>query len=252
MKNKQTKLLILSALMLAVISPSYADFGIVAGVGKNNGYKDLDSSTQGGIGFQYRGEKFNAAPFDGMSYDFTNSNKYAVEALLTSKNGGYKAKDSTALKGMGKKHPSIDIGGRVIMDTGYGNAVFDLTKDVNASKGVEAQLKLGGIGPHASHWDGQREFTVTPVAGVRYQSAKVVDYYYGVKGSEATGSRKAYKAKSAITPFVGLEAQAKITSHFSVDAGLGISKRSSSVRNSPLTSDRKYETSANIGLTYWF
>jgi len=250
-KNKKV-LLAASIATLLLSNYAYADFGVGAGASTNNGYKDLDDKGVLSLGIEYRGDKFNLGR-DGISYDFTNSNKYATELLLTSNNYGHRPKYSKkTFGGMDKRKTSIDIGGRVIVDTGVGPAVFEATKDVHKSKGYEVGLKLGGIAPHAPHWTGKRQVTISPAVGVRYQSSKVANYYYGVKGSEATATRKAYKAKSAVTPFVGLEAQANISPHFSVNADLGVAKRAKSIRNSPLTSDKKYQLGAQLGFTYWF
>lgn len=251
LKTKNTKQLLIVAISLSLSAVAHADFGIRAETGKVEEYKDPDKDVQLLLGLEYRGEKFNMGK-SGISYDFTNSNKYAAEVLLSSKNYGYEASDSKTFSGMKKRNPSLDLGGRFIMDTRVGPAVLDVTKDVNSSKGFEAALKLGGITPHAAHWTGERNVTVAPAIGVRYQSAKTVDYFYGVKKTEATSARSAYKGKSAVTPFIGLEAQANITPHFSVNADLGVSKRAKSIKDSPLTNNKDHELGANIGITYWF
>lgn len=254
-KNKTAQCLFI-ALSLSVSTAAHADFGISVGVtNSNNEYKkskkkkvELDAL----LGLQYRGEKFNMDK-GVISYDFTDSNKYGLEVIATSRNGGFKAKDSNTFKGMKERDGSLDIGGRAIIDTGFlGSVVIDVTKDFNKSKGFEAGVKLGGISPHAPHWTGERTIKVAPTAGLRFKSKKMVDYYYGVKGSEATSSRKAYKGKSAITPFLGIEAQANMTKHFTLHGGLGVMKQGSAIRNSPLTSDKKYQGVASIGVTYWF
>ncbi len=251
-----TKPLIIMAISLSLLSlPTYADWGV--GLDLDNQkmqykHKKNDVELTGYLNLRHRGEKFNIDK-GAMSYDFTNSNNYAVEAIIASKNSGFKAKDRTLFNGMTKRKDSIDVGGRVIFDTGViGSAVFDITKDVHASKGLEANFKIGGISPHAPHWTGERSTNVAAVAGLRYQDAKVIDYYYGVKNAEATASRKAYKGKSAITPFIGVEAQVNITPHVTIDGGLGVSKRAKSIRNSSLTNDKKYDFGANIGISYWF
>lgn len=230
---------------------AHADFGIRAGVANTNDYKNLDHDVSVLVGLEYRGEKFNISK-EGISYDFTNSNKYAIEALLTSKNSGHEDKDSKTFKDMDDRNPSLDIGGRVIVDTGIGPAVFDVTKDVNASKGYEAGIKFGGIAPHAPHWTGKKEVKFAAAASLQYQSKDVVDYYYGVKNSEVATGRKAYKGKSALTPYIGIEAQANLTKHISINADLGVTKRASSIIDSPLTDDKEYQAIAKIGFTYWF
>lgn len=258
-KQNDSKALFIIATSFALLStPTYADWGVNIDV--NNTplhYKDAktkknDNDVQAALGLQYRGDKFNIDN-DSISYELTHTDKYAIEAFGTFKNQGFDAKNNKTFKGMKERKTSIDIGGRLIANTELiGPIVFDATKDVSASKAFEAKIKVGGIAPHAPHWTGKRNITIAPVASLRYQSKKVVDYYYGVKNTEATASRKAYKAKSAITPFIGVEAQANITPKFSIDVGLGVAKLAKSIKNSPLTTNRKYLPSANINFTYWF
>jgi len=250
-------LFILATSFVLLSTPTYADWGV--GMNINNEphqYKDSENKKnykrlQGFLNLQYRGDKFNMDR--DLSYELSNSKQYAIEAFATTKNQGFKAKDNKTFEGMKKRKTSVDIGARMIAKTGLGSVVFDMTKDVHASKGFEANIKIGGIAPHAPHhWTGQKSLTMSPVASLRYQNSKVVDYYYGVKNSEATATRKAYKAKSALTPYLGLEAQAIITPNITIDGGLGFSKQAKSIRDSAITSDKKYLPSANIGLTYWF
>jgi outer membrane scaffolding protein for murein synthesis (MipA/OmpV family) len=154
---------------------------------------------------------------------------------------------------MTERDLSIDLGGRVIVETGFlGTAVVDVTKDIHSSKGIDAGIKFGGIAPNAPHWTGEKQVTVAAVGGVRYQSDKVIDQYFGVKNTEVTADRSAYKGKSATTPFIGFEAQANLTPHITIDGGLGVSKTATSIRNSALTDDKKYALAADIGFTYWF
>ena len=233
-------------------SIAYADWG--AGIGLNNElmrYEDDDINLTALLNIKYQGERANLDK-DGLSYEFIKGEKYAVEVLATSKNQGYEARDINVLKGMKDRDASVDLGGRVIIKTGLGSAVVDVTKDVNQSKGIDASIKLGGIAPHASHWTGKKNVTVAATGGLRYQSEKTVDYYYGVKNSEATATRAAYKGKSATTPFVGVEAQANFSKHFTIDAGLGLEKVANSIQESSIADDDDYQVTANVGFTYWF
>ena len=253
-KNQKNTQLLIAALSLSLFTTvSYADWGVRLGVQNDLAQYDIEGKNKRSALFslQYRGDKFNIDK--GISYDLSNSNKHAIELFAASKNEGFKSSTDKLFKGMSKRKTSLDIGARAIVDTGYlGNAVIDMTRDVNASKGFEVGLKLGGISPHAPHWTGEKKVRIMAKTGLRYQSAKVANYYYGVKSSEATTKRKAYKAKSATTPFIGFDAQADLTKHFTLDGGLDVSKRAKSIRNSPLTNNKKYQFGANIGVSYWF
>jgi outer membrane protein len=246
---------LLLALSLSTLSTaSYAGWGVGLGVDNEEmRYKDNknDIKIKALFDLQYQGKQFHINE-DIMSYNFTHSNILAAEVIAASKNRGFKAKDNKTFNGMSTRDSSIDLGGRLIAKTGLGAVVLDVTKDVVASKGYEANLKIGGISPHAPHWTGKRNLNVAAMAGVRYQSKKVVDYYYGVKKKEVTATRNVYQGKSAITPFVGVEAQANITQHVSLKGSFGMSKTAKSIRNSPLANDKNYTAEARLGLTYWF
>lgn len=257
LKNNNTHSLLIVAVSFSLLSPvAHADWGV--GIGIDNERMLYEEDEAGDINLnalfnvKYQGDKFNIDK-SGLSYDLIHTDKIAVEALATLKNLGVESGDLDIFKGMDERKGSVDLGGRAIIDTGIlGQVVVDVTKDVNSSKGTEASIKLGGIAPHAAHWTGERKLNVAAVAGLRYQSAKVVDYYYGVKNTEATASRSAYKGKSATTPFVGFEAQANLTPNITIDGGLGVSKAASSIRNSSLTDNRDHHIDANVGFTYWF
>ena len=258
MKKQQTKISLFSLISLAItvaVSPAKADWGV--GLDINNDFMQYKHKKNKVIvkdifELQYRGDKFNMDE-SALSYDFTNSNKYGIELIAASKNLGYTKKDFKVFAGMDERDSSFDVGMRLIADAGLlSSAVFEVTRDVAASKGVEASLKIGGITPHAQHWTGEREVVVAAVAGVRHKDKKVANYYYGVKNKEATATRAAYQAKAATTAFVGLEAQANLTKHISLTADLGVSKTPDSIRNSPLTTGKKYFTNGKVGFNYWF
>jgi outer membrane protein len=94
--------------------------------------------------------------------------------------------------------------------------------------------------------------SVAPILGANWQDKKGVDYYYGVNNSEVTATRKAYKGKAAITPFVGLELEAKLSKHFSLIGGAKYKHLPTAITESPLTKDKKGDYHVNVGLTYWF
>lgn len=250
--NQSAKLIIAISLSL-LTTVSYADWGVRLGTDNSNKQYNMNKNEINALlSLKYQGDKFNMGK-GGISYDLTNSEEHAIELLLTSKNRGFDKGDDKLFNGMSNRKASIDVGVRGIIDTGYlGKAVVDVTRDVSTSKGVDVGVKLGGISPHASHWTGKKSMKIAAAGGFRYQSAKVVDYFYGVKKSEATANRKAYKAKSALTPYIGVEAQANLTKHITFDGGLNVSKKAKSVRNSPLTKNNKYQLGANLGVSYWF
>ncbi len=255
-KNNCITLLTTAIAISLLTSTVHADWGVglhIDNEAMNYKNEDNDVNLSALFNIQYQGEKFNLNP-DAMSYKVFNADKYTVELIAASRNRGFRAKDNATLKGMAERHPSLDLGGRVIIDTGgtIGKIVVDVSKDIHSSKGIDAGIKVGGIPVHAPHWTGEKQMTVAAVGGLRYQSDKVVDYYYGVKNSEATSNRRTYKGKSAVTPFIGLEAQANISPHVTINGDLGLSKVATSIKNSSITDNDDYHVSAKVEFTYWF
>ena len=206
---------------------------------------------EGTIAFQYRGEKFNADE-KSASYKFFDNQKYQIEVIGNHGERGYQASDSSNLTGMSERKSSIDLGGRVSTKTGMGTVSFEATTDVSGRhKGQEADLKISqGLfrqGPKAS----PRSVSVDLEAGVKWQSNEVVDYYYGVKGSEATATRSAYAGKDAITPYVGLTARTNIMKHVTFDIGAVYKHYPDEITNSTIV-DKDHDVKFNAGLTYWF
>ena len=206
---------------------------------------------EGTIAFQYRGEKLNANE-KSASYKFFDNDKYQIEVIGNHNDRGYEANDSAKLTSMSERKNSIDLGGRVSTKTRMGTISFEATTDVSGRhKGQEADLKFSqGLfrpGPKAN----PRSVSIDLEAGVKWQSDDVVDYYYGVKGSESTTTRSAYSGKDAITPYVGLTARTNIMEHVTFDVGAIYKHYPDEITNSPIV-DKDHDVEINAGLTYWF
>ena len=255
-KVSNTSRILIVLPILFAMPIAQADFGLTLEAdNQHSRYKDPKDDAKLLLGIEYRGKNLNIDK-KAVSYDFTNSEiegkNYAIEAILKSNNRGFEAKDRALFAGMDERDTSIDVGVRGIYKTDFGPVIVEMTRDVNASKGYEADLRLGGITPHNKHWSGKRELTLAGLVGVKYQSDKVVNYHYGVKSNEATARRTIYKAKAATTPYVGLEAQYNFNKHVSVNAGVVYERRDDAIRNSPLTNEKKDDVLGTIGVTYWF
>ena len=218
---------------------------------KKNKPKNTEVTVIASPHIEYQGERFNI--HDGtLSYSVVKADKYAIDVLTTSKNDGYKAKDKNIFKGMSERNASLDLGVRLRADTAYMPVSLDVTKDIANSKGTNIGLSLGGLQTSQKGWDGKRSVSIAPIAGVNWQSKKSVDYYYGVKNSEATANRKAYKGKSAATPFIGLETEARLSKHFSLTGGAKYKRLPRAITDSSITKNGRSDYQLNLGLTYWF
>jgi len=126
------------AVTISLLSPlACADWGVGLGI-DNEGmqYEDKSSDIEFTALFnlQYQGKKFNIAK-ETLSYKLFKTDQYAVEVIATSKNRGFEADDNKTFTGMAERDSSLDLGGRMIVETGFlGTAVLDVTKDVHTNK----------------------------------------------------------------------------------------------------------------------
>lgn len=202
---------------------------------------------------QYKGVSNKIAILPDILYREDNKqlekNRFSYGLAISSKNAGFKSKDDKVFKGMKTRKDSLDLGVQVIIDTPFVPLTVEITNDLDASKSYQASVKIGGV---SSVNSSDRSLQVRPYIGVHYHSSKVIDYHYGVRMSEQTANRKAYQGKSATTPFLGVEAITNLTPNITLNANIDYEERANSVRNSPLTNNKKYDLRGALGITYWF
>ena len=128
------------------------------------------------------------------SYKFVNDGPFSARARLAVRFDGYEAEDSASLSGMDDRDRTID-GGLVFGYQPKDVARFELSymHDVlSKHKGSETSFQI-------SRQFNRGPFFFVPEVSVHYLSANLIDYYYGVKESEATANRAAYSAKSGLS-----------------------------------------------------
>lgn len=242
---KMKKILFISSLCL-ITSSTQADIGLGIDV-KSSEYKGVDSIAN--LHLEYQGEKLNINK-DSIAYTLKENDRVRFEVLGVAEQRGYEENFSNTLKGMDDRDASLNLGGRITGKTKYGELSFSTTTDIsNRHNGQEADLRFGQ-NPYQTHWTGKRELNIGMLAGVKWQSDDVVDYYYGVKNSETTAERAAYEGKSAITPYLGLQANVNFTKNLSLKAEAVYKSLPSKITDSPIVDDNNIELSTR--LTYWF
>lgn len=242
---------ILSASLLLTAATSFAgDWGVgISGNNTQDVYQDHDDDISLNIFPEYRGERFNL-DFESLSYRLMDDGKYNLEILAKHMNLGYVSGDSTHLTGMDDRDGSINLGLRASYTTDYGVLSLHAVTDVLGShKGQEVSLQFGEPF-YTTHWRGKRDLSLGLLGGVRWQSDDVIDYYYGIKTSDATASRAAFKGKSAITPFIGIEINAGLTEHISLEAAVRYDHLPDNITDSAIASNNGVQ--ARLGLSYWF
>jgi outer membrane scaffolding protein for murein synthesis (MipA/OmpV family) len=252
MMNIKLKALTVRIVAMAVFLPSCSfagGWGVGTSLYNNPVYQDPDDDVSLSVFPEYHGEQFNM-DFESVSYKFFESGNFNLELLGKYESLGYEDNDSKRLKGMKDRDSTLNAGFRASYSTDYGLLSLHAVNDLfGKHKGQEVELRFGEPF-YTEHWSGQRELTLGAFVGAKWQSDDLIDYYYGVKVSEVTTDRKAFKGKAAITPFVGLEMKLGFSEHIGVEGMLGYEHLPDKITDSPVAS--KNGMRARLGLTYWF
>ena len=123
----------------------------------------------------------------------------------------------------------------------YGEALHNVTE---ASGGSE--VRLG----YRHDWRAGR-LTLRPYAAVSLRDAKLNDYYYGVRPDEALAGRPAYAPGAGANWQAGLYGAYALTERWRLLAGVGVTRWSKGVRDSPIVDGRAQSTLV-LGLMYDF
>ncbi|MBZ9613538.1 MipA/OmpV family protein [Rheinheimera maricola] len=179
----------------------------------------------------YRGEKLSVyGPF--VSYELMKANEVSLTAKLSPRFSGYDEGDSDVFVGM-KRKSSLDAG--IGLQYSLDNWTLDteaLTDVLGNSNGQEVKLKFSysmRYGP----------VQLSPEVGVSYSSSKLVDYYYGVRQTEASFNRPAYRAGAAVNYHTGLALRTPVFFGGMTRLGLQYHWFDNSIANSPLTDSDK-------------
>ncbi|MBP1204222.1 outer membrane protein [Duganella sp. 1411] len=158
---------------------------------------------------------------------------------------GYEAGDAPVLAGMEKRKGSLWGGGALIWKTGVANLSAELLADtMGNSKGTRARAQV-------DRRFAAGKFGLTPRLAVEWVDDKYVDYYYGVRRSEATASRAFYEGKATTVVHAGLRADYTLFNRHTIFTDLNVSRFGSAVKDSPLV-DKPNQTLVAVGYIYRF
>jgi outer membrane protein len=156
---------------------------------------------------------------------------------------GYNADDSSFLRGMEDRNWSVDGGVNIEAATPVGLfGVSIMTDLLGRYRGQEVEFRYLVMFPLLG-------FHLIPSGGVRWESEKLVNYYYGVKPSEARPGRPAYEGEPALDPFLRLVVRRKLTEHWSLFSDMKYEWLASEISNSPIV-DKDYQASITAGVLY--
>lgn len=157
----------------------------------------------------------------------------------------YSSGDSDYLAGMGNRNRTAEAG--LTFSSRWGRwqfssrAVSDVL-GVHEGQEVDAGLSVQFGGPGV---------TVAPGVGVSWQSAPLVDYYYGVRTGEARPDRPAYDGSAATNQYARLLVRYRFARRWAVLALGKVTRLDDAIHDSPLV-NRRHVGSGVFALTYSF
>ena len=159
---------------------------------------------------------------------------------------GYEAKDSPALAGMSERKSSIWVGAKMEWENDLADVKLEWLGDASGkSKGQRLALGLERkimLSPRLK---------LIPQVGVEWVDKKYVDYYYGVRDSEATAGRAAYTGKATLNPEISLSGIYRFDRHHSMMLNVGVRSFGKEIKNSPIVG-RSTENRVMLGYKYSF
>lgn len=159
---------------------------------------------------------------------------------------GWSSGDGDSLKGMDDRDDSIEAG--VNMEWKIERAKFEagyLTDVSDKSDGNSGFFKFNYALVQ------QPKFQLMGLVGFEHLDKDVSNYYYGVKGSEATASRPAYKADADWIYSLGLVAMYGFAERWTLIGGAVYSRLGDEMDDSPIVEDRN-NTLGALGVAWRF
>ncbi|MBF0385075.1 MAG: MipA/OmpV family protein [Candidatus Omnitrophica bacterium] len=167
-------------------------------------------------------------------YTIFKKGNFKAKAILAPRLMGYDDDDAAILNGAEDRDMSLDAGielkllvpelSGIELNAGFVNDVLNIHKGNEAKASVAKEFK-GKI------------FLFKPSAGVKWQSANLVDYYYGVRATETTASRPEYNAKTSSNHFANLDFYLGLPKDFLLVTSVGFEHLGDAIERSPITDD---------------
>lgn len=176
----------------------------------------------------------------------SETNRFNFNLIGRWDGSGYEADDSRVFEGMQERESGLWAGVGVEWETPVVNATADWTHDVAGnSKGQRLALGLD------RSWQIGLHVTLTPRLGATWYDDNYVDYYYGVRASEARVDRPEYQGESGVSAEIGLQTFYRFNNHHSFMFDVQATTLSSETKDSPLV-DESTTNRVLLGYMYHF
>ncbi|WP_271271009.1 MipA/OmpV family protein [Aliamphritea hakodatensis] len=221
-----------------------SSFALGIGVASEDSiYKGVGTETEALPFFSYENGSFYIQGPEAGYYIIDNDD-FKIGALARYRTDGYKASDSSDLKGMDERKGAFELGITASYDTDYGEWSATFAADASSEhEGNEIELGWEKSFPVSAKW------SVTPEASVSYRSDDLNNYYYGVKASEATVNRAAYTADADTVYEIGISAMYQIDQQQMIRVGASYTSYGDEIADSSIVEDDK---STSVSLLYMY
>ncbi|WP_428772244.1 MipA/OmpV family protein [Vibrio sp.] len=196
----------------------------------------------------YHGEDFNFDLRGGVNYRFFGETGDAVNlSAYVGSSGIYRDKDlADSLKGTDKRYPSLDLG-------------LNMDLQVAPQGTLSSYIQHDVSGQYKSYVAGMRYYQIinigkvdfVPFAGIRYNSAKFNNHYFGINKKEATKTRPLYEAKAGFNYELGYKLVVPLSENWSVSQKTTFTRLSKQIANSPVVEGRN-QWMASVLASYRF
>jgi outer membrane protein len=184
-----------------------------------------------------------AGPMLDVKLPSTGPVSYALRVRYA--DAGYKASDSASLAGMAERKSSVWVGAKAEWQHDFGQLSAEWLAD-SANHSGGQQIKLSAEKPMRFGRMG-----LAPRVALVWQDTDQVDYYFGVRSSEATAARAAYTGPSTVNTELGLRAFYGLDRQQSLFMDMHATALGAAIKDSPLV-DRGWVAGLRLGYAYRF
>ncbi len=156
-----------------------------------------------------------------------------------------KSKDNK-IRNLDKRHATVMAGLDYLYKNSWGAINFNLSTDIlRKNKGVVADLSYLAVLE-------KQNFTFAPKIGIKWQSNRFNNYYYGISEQEAVRtSFPVYQAGQGINPYIELGGSFKVTPKWDTFIAVHAQWLNNEINHSPMT-HKNTQFSVKSGIKYHF
>lgn len=207
-------------------------------------YKGYSSKTEVWPMLSYENKWVRVAG-PGVDLKLGNTGAFSYELTARYSDSGYQASDASEFDGMDDRDGGVWLGARVNWQNELVNVHAELLGDASGnSDGQQFRLSFDRRFQSGA-------YTLVPRIALNWQDKNYVDYYYGVKESEARADRSAYTGASGVSSELGMRMNYAVDAKQTVFLDLSATALPSSIKDSPLV-DSSTKSAIRFGYVYRF